>query len=248
MKLAKLPNGEPEIFHTLQGEGLNLGLPAVFIRSSLCNLHCVWCDTDHTWNFEGTPWTHEKDTHTDYEKFSKSECIIDMKISEIADRVRAFSCEHLVLTGGEPLLHMEDWFYLLSELGPSYTTEVETNGTIVPSDQFARYVHQWNVSPKLSGSGNAGHLRLKKDALDFFTADPRSVFKFVITNEDDFAEMEALIDKFFISRDTVLLMPEGRTKAGQDESKLWLAEKCIKSGYRFTPRLHIDLWGDKRGV
>jgi organic radical activating enzyme len=65
MKLARLGEG-PEIFHTLQGEGVSVGLPAVFIRASRCNLHCVWCDTDHTWNFTGTPWPHEKNAVPGY--------------------------------------------------------------------------------------------------------------------------------------------------------------------------------------
>ena len=72
MKLARLPDGSPEIFHTLQGEGLSAGKPAVFIRASLCNLHCVWCDTDYTWNWENTPWKHERDSDPDYRKYKKA--------------------------------------------------------------------------------------------------------------------------------------------------------------------------------
>lgn len=243
MKLAKLPDGEPEIFHTLQGEGMNLGVPAVFIRSSLCNLHCSWCDTDYTWNWENTPWEHESDR-----KFRKEDYIVELSVEEIAQRVRSFPCENLVLTGGEPLLHQEDWFNLLLELGPTYTAEVETNGTIVPDLQFARQVHQWNVSPKLSNSGNPEKLRIKKEALEYFAADPRTVFKFVICNAEDFAEMEELVARFFLSKDTIMLMPEGRNPESLQKNRLWLAEQCIQHGYRFTPRLHIDLWGAKRGV
>ena len=57
MKVSRLADGSPEIFHTLQGEGASLGFPAVFLRLSLCNLHCHWCDTPYTWNWEQTPWT-----------------------------------------------------------------------------------------------------------------------------------------------------------------------------------------------
>ena len=83
MKLAKLGEG-PEIFHTLQGEGPSVGVPAVFIRASRCNLHCVWCDTDHTWNFEGTPWPHEKDALPGYAKYRKSDVTIEIEPAEAA--------------------------------------------------------------------------------------------------------------------------------------------------------------------
>ncbi len=79
MKLARFGDGA-EIFHTLQGEGVSVGAPAVFVRFSLCNLHCVWCDTDHTWNFEGTPWKHEKDAEPGYVKHRKVDVIIEMGV------------------------------------------------------------------------------------------------------------------------------------------------------------------------
>ena len=84
MKLARLPDGSPEIFHTLQGEGASLGKPSVFIRSSLCNLHCQWCDTDYTWNWEGTPWTHERDGEEGYQKYRKEEQITELSPEDIA--------------------------------------------------------------------------------------------------------------------------------------------------------------------
>lgn len=246
MKLAKLPDGSPEIFHTLQGEGLNLGVPAIFIRSSLCNLHCQWCDTDYTWNWEKTPWPHENDATPDYKKFRKEDQQIDLTIAEIAERVRAFPCQHLVLTGGEPLLHQEDWFDLLETLGGHYTAEVETNGTIEPDIAFSRAVHQFNVSPKLANSGNPVEKRIVPAALEFFAADPRTSFKFVIATREDLTEVEQLIERFHITPDTVLLMPEGRTPEALRETELWLADYCIATGLRYTPRLHLHLWGAKR--
>lgn len=246
MKLAKLPDGSPEIFHTLQGEGLNIGVPAIFIRSSLCNLHCSWCDTDYTWNWEKTPWKHENDSDPNYDKFRKEDQQIDIPIEDIATIVRGFPCTHLVLTGGEPLLHQEDWWNLLNELGGNYTAEVETNGTIEPDIAFSRAVHQFNVSPKLANSGNDVGQRINPEALEFFAGDPRASFKFVITSRDDLKEVEALIEHFHITPDTVLLMPEGRTPDALRETELWLADHCIQSGLRFTPRLHVHLWGPKR--
>ena len=144
MKLAKLGDG-PEIFHTIQGEGVSAGLPAVFVRASTCNLHCVWCDTDHTWNFEGTPWAHEKDAVPGYAKHRRAEVMIEMEPAEVARRVLAFDCPRTVITGGEPLLQ-EDAFAAMMKLirgeRPGHQFEVETNGTRIPSPDFEAIMWQ----------------------------------------------------------------------------------------------------------
>jgi len=79
MKLAKLPNGKPEIFYTLQGEGASTGIPAIFIRLSQCNLQCTWCDTPYTWNWEGTSWET-----TTGEKFKKEDVIVDYSTDQLS--------------------------------------------------------------------------------------------------------------------------------------------------------------------
>ena len=71
MKLAKFGKG-PEVFASIQGEGRNQGLFSVFVRTSLCNLHCVWCDTDYTWNWIGTRFAHVRDSEPGYSKFDQA--------------------------------------------------------------------------------------------------------------------------------------------------------------------------------
>jgi 7-carboxy-7-deazaguanine synthase len=245
IKLAKLGE-EPEIFHTLQGEGLSMGLPSVFVRSSLCNLHCTWCDTAYTWNWEGTKWNHE-----DKKKYSKSEYIVELEASVVADLVAEYACFNVVLTGGEPLLQQPAWLTMIKCLrkrDAKYRFEVETNGTQLPDGDMAQAVDQWNVSTKLSNSGNAAKLRINTKAMQFFATSDKAWFKFVIQSAQDLAEVIELEAQFGISKERILLMPEGRDEVSLQSRRLWLADLCRDQGYRFSDRLHIQLWGSKRGV
>lgn len=250
MKLARLGDGA-EIFHTLQGEGVNVGCPAVFVRLSLCNLHCVWCDTDHTWNFTGTPWTHEKDAQPGYQKHCKEDVIIEMSAAEIAAEVRKFGCRHVVLTGGEPLLQEEGLVELIEELrsdGGDWFFEMETNGTRLPGDALLAAVGQFNVSPKLANSGVAVNLREKPEVILGLVASGKAWFKFVVEKEADLLEVMDLVERSEIPMGRVILMPEGRNVAEIDKVAPWLAEKCRDLGVRMSDRLHVRLWGDRRGV
>jgi len=250
LKLAKL-NGEAEIFHTLQGEGVSMGVPVVFIRLSLCNLHCTWCDTDYTWNWQGTPWTHDNDETPGYEKFNKSEYQMELSIEEAAEAILAYDCPRLVITGGEPLLQQEAVLALINHLKsqvPNFTFEIETNGTQEPSAECIDLVTQFNVSPKLKNSGNIEKLRITPSALKTLSATPHAWFKFVIKDVSDLHEVRELINTFQIPKSKVLLMPEGRTPEELMQKRLWLADICRDGGYRFSDRLHVQLWGAKRGV
>ena len=245
LKLAKLDD-KPEIFHSLQGEGVSMGVPSVFVRASLCNLHCSWCDTAYTWNWHNTPWQHEDQT-----KFSKDDCIISLEPEKVAAIIAQFPCRNIVLTGGEPLLQQDAWVELIQHLrtiDPDYTFEMETNGTQVPSEQLAPLIGQWNVSPKLSNSGNEQSLRIKSPSMQWFADKPYAWFKFVVQSDADLDEVQAIEQQLKLPKHRVLLMPEGRDEATLNRRRLWLADICRDQGYRFSDRLHIQLWGAKRGV
>jgi organic radical activating enzyme len=250
MKLARMGDGA-EIFFTLQGEGVNVGCPAVFVRLSLCNLHCVWCDTDHTWNFVGTPWAHEKDSQPGYQKHCKVDAIIEMDAAQIAALVREYGCRHVVLTGGEPLLQENGLLDLITELrldGADWFFEMETNGTRLPSNELMDQLGQFNVSPKLANSGVSESLRQKPEVISGFVESGKAWFKFVVEKESDLAEVMALVEHSQIPMNRVILMPEGRNVEEIDKVAPWLAECCRNLGARFSDRLLVRLWGDKRGV
>ncbi len=245
LKLAKLGD-KAEIFYTLQGEGVSMGMPSVFIRSSLCNLHCSWCDTAYTWNWEETPWNHEEDV-----KYLKSEYIVELSSAEVSEIVMQYDCKNVILTGGEPLLQQDGWTELIKALlatDPNYRFEVETNGTQFPDDFMAGTIDQWNVSTKLSNSGNDEKLRIKDKAMIYFAQQDNAWFKFVVQDESDLTEVQALESKFSLPKDRILLMPEGRDEEAIQKRRLWLADVCCDQGYRLSDRLHIQLWGSKRGV
>jgi len=250
MKLAKLGDG-PEIFHTIQGEGVSAGLPAVFVRASRCNLHCVWCDTDHTWNFKGTPWPHEKDAVPGYAKFRKADVTFEITPTGAALRILEFNCPRVVITGGEPLLQEESFLEMIRLIRaemPGCVFEVETNATRIPCPAFADAVDQFNVSPKLSNAGMPESMRLIDRALRYFADSPKAWFKFVVSSPTDLTEIMMLELNHAIPRERILLMPEGRTSNELDQTAPQLADLCREHGYRFCDRLHIRLWGDRRGV
>lgn len=241
MKIARLPDGSPELFHTLQGEGPSIGAPAVFFRLSLCNLHCSWCDTPYTWNWEKTPWKHQ-----DGVKFSKTEQILELSAGEIAPLIQEFNCPRLVITGGEPLLQQVELPELIQQLNGVHFLEIETNGTQLPTEELDSLVTAYNVSPKLSNSGMEESLRFKEASLEFFAQSEKANFKFVVCSEDDLSEINDLQTRFAIPSERIFLMPEGRSPSEMEKKSLWLADICRDQGYRFTPRLHVLLWGDKR--
>ena len=233
LKVSRMPSGEPEIFHSIQGEGVSAGRPSVFLRLATCNLTCSWCDTKYTW---------------DWERYDYREQIVSLDTSDVRRRLDAMPCRHLVVTGGEPMLQQAELAPLARSLSDGgWSIEVETNGTIAPDEEMAAAVSQWNVSPKTANSGNREDRREDSDALRAFAALPEVYFKFVVADPADVDEVAALVERHRLPESRVLLMPEGTTAKAIRERGVWVAEQCVRRGYRFTTRLHIVLWGDERG-
>ena len=233
LRISRQPSGQPEIFHSLQGEGTTIGTPSVFLRLALCNLACAWCDTKYTWDWE----------HYNYRRE-----VIALDVRQTEERILQFGCPHLVITGGEPLLQQKELAPLVTSLkGRGFYFEVETNGTIIPSLELVRDIDQWNVSPKLGTSGNALERRELPMVLDFFRQLPNTHFKFVILEPSDIEQVCILRSKYKLAGERIILMPEGTTPEVLQKRSRWVSEACVREGFRFSMRLHILLWGDQRG-
>ena len=240
--LATTTPGEPEIFASLQGEGLSVGRPSVFLRLSRCNLACQWCDTAYTWRFTG-----DNRPHRDGTDFAREANQVTLDEADVAQRILELGVGRLVITGGEPLLQGPALARLLALL-PSLHVEIETNGSVAPVPALDALVHQYNVSPKLAHSGNPAELALVPERLAAWSADPRAQFKFVIAAPEDVAEVLALQAAHAIPAARIWLMPEGRDSQTLRSRLRWLAEICSKNEFNLTDRLHIHLYGDTRGT
>jgi organic radical activating enzyme len=224
-----------EMFLSVQGEGINAGTPSVFLRTYFCNLTCTWCDTKYTWLNQDA-----SRSGIDYQP---------MTPDAVYEKVMAYGCNHLVVTGGEPLMHQRALLPLLSALRKAgVSVEVETNGTLEPLPEMVEVVECFNVSPKTSNSLVDARLRTRRGPLVAFSRNRKAWFKFVTADSHDVDEVEELISAYGLPRDRVMLMPEGIDAEALLVKSRWLVDVCKERGYRFTPRLQILLYGNRRGT
>ncbi len=245
-----------EIFYSIQGEGIHAGKPAVFLRLTGCNLHCWWCDTKYTWMFTRAIKKHvTKDIERlgagrplDLRLYNQKKETQNLSSKEILDQIVKYPCKHIVITGGEPLLQLKKITTLVKSLKRSgWFIEIETNGTIHPKN-LTRYA-QFNVSPKLASSGNEKNLREKPGIYKAFTKqNANSYFKFVLSAPGDIQEVCSLATEHKIPKHKVLLMPQATNKKDLEEKSRWLAALAKSNGFRFSTRLHVALYGNRRGV
>lgn len=231
-----MKSGEPEIFATVQGEGSTAGIPSVFVRLADCNLRCDWCDTKYTW---------------DWQRFDRKSETVEITVDDVATRALHASGEGVrtaVFTGGEPLLQQDELVHLATRLrARGFRIEVETNGTVAPTEAMAATVDQWNVSPKLASSGNAERARHRPSVLQWFASQPNTQLKFVMMSDADVMEVSELVELLGVPRARVTLTPEGVDATTLADRSRWLAERCRTHGYRLGTRLHVFLWGAERG-
>ena len=223
-----------EIFYSIQGEGMLAGVPSVFLRTSGCNLRCTWCDTPYT------SWTPEGE---------------DLQLAAILCEVRKHRASHVVVTGGEPMIQ-EDLGRLtrgLKDLGLHIT--IETAGTVyqpVSCDLMSMSPKLANSTPSQRDAGRWAkqhdRLRYQPDVLKQLMAEYPYQLKFVVSDPGDMDEIEAILKETAADRGRVVLMPEGTDPEAIYERSRWLVEICKRDRFRYGPRLHIDLFGNQRGV
>src|SRR5438094_9834086 len=194
-----LPLKVAETFYSIQGEGTLTGVPSVFVRLSGCNLRCEWCDTPYaSWKPEGE------------EKY----------LGTILSDVRRTGATHVVITGGEPMIHVGivELTKKLKELEHHIT--IETAGTVFESV----VCDLMSISPKLANStptrreggrwaAQHDRLRYQPDVLRRLMAAYPYQLKFVVRQPGDMAEVRSIVQEIGGDRERVLLMPEG-TDAG----------------------------------
>jgi 7-carboxy-7-deazaguanine synthase len=227
-----------EIFYSLQGEGELAGVPSVFVRTAGCNLRCSWCDTPYaSWSPEGTQQT----------------------VAEIVAEVSRHPVQHVVLTGGEPMIAAELPALATALRAAGIHLTIETAATIAPNGIACDLA---SLSPKLRNStpppaqfGAAWTerheaARWQPEVVAAWLRTYQFQLKFVVATETDVAEVESLLAQLPVRppRHKVLLMPEGSTRETLAARTAWLVALCRDRGYRFAPRLHIEWFGNKRGV
>jgi 7-carboxy-7-deazaguanine synthase len=224
-----------EIYRSIQGEGLLTGVPSVFVRASGCNLRCWFCDTPFaSWRPEGR----------------------DMSSDEIVAQVEEWDTQHVVVTGGEPMLFAEliPLCERLRAIGRHVT--METAGTLdlpVACDLMS-------ISPKFASSAPPAETeprwrrrhereRHRPDVVLWLLRDYEYQVKFVVDAPADLDEVTRYLNEFpEIDRGRVLLMPQGADQEQLDARTVWLRPYCESAGLIFCPRKQIEWFGPVRGT
>lgn len=238
-----------EMFYSIQGENPTAGIPMIFVRLTGCNLTCrgwsyvsgsgerLGCDSAEVWR-KGI-------------KYDIYELLADWENRQWIEYLRAGA--RLNFTGGEPLLQQERISVFCKAFQTKYhflpKIEVETNGTILPKAAFDYYIYKYNVSPKLSSSGDPLEKRYNSEALQAFSEKKNVSFKFVITSTADITEVFTdYLSPLKISKKRIAFMPEGVTAKKLQQKSIWLVKLCMQHVIRYSPRLQVFIWDQTTGV
>lgn len=229
-----------EIFGpTFQGEGPSAGRLCAFLRLGGCNLACRWCDTPYTWD-----WTGAADGGHAYRPADE---LHPMGEDAVLERLLAYPVDLVVVSGGEPLSQQRRLLGVVRALrAAGREIEIETNGTVTPLPELIETGVRFNVSPKLSHSGDPERRRIVPDALEAFAGTPNAVYKFVCRERADLDEVAEITARFGLR--PVWIMPIGSTPGQLVRGLEELADEVVGRGWNMTGRLHLLTWGDRRGV
>jgi 7-carboxy-7-deazaguanine synthase len=218
---------------TFQGEGPSTGRYANFIRLFGCHLSCYWCDS---------PQTHDR---TRYDLDAEQRLL---SIEDILSWLAAGPTGLVVITGGEPLLQphvVGRLMYAIRDRALAADIEIETSGTIAPTDMITSAVTRFNVSPKLAHSRLRRHQRIRPSVLRRLADSEKAIWKFVVQDTDDLNEIEELVDAYDLH--PVWVMPEGTDSTTVLARMRLLADPVLARGWHLSTRLHTLLWENDRG-
>jgi len=227
-----------EIYRSIQGEGLLMGVPTTFVRFFACNLRCSWCDTKYSWSIrEGGAWEV-------------------MSPHDVAESVHILNAKHVVLTGGEPTLQKElpNLVDILKNWGHHIT--VETNTTLFPESVVPK-IDLWSLSPKLP---SAGEQYLRYSIIEEFLDNVQphcQQWKFVIRDDADEDALRQLLTRYPLFKEhhlSIILQPEGDGASLNYGAALEQLAERLRDPFwdsyfvRVLPQMHVIIWGRKRLV
>lgn len=226
-----------EVYSSIQGEGQFAGTPSVFVRTTGCNLRCWFCDTPFTsWNPEGP----------------------HIVLAELLQQVRAFGIEHVVLTGGEPLLQPDAVPLCEQLLAAGHFVTIETAGTVfrpAPANLMSISPKLANSSPARIGSAQATRwqqrheqIRSNPEVISRLIESAEYQFKFVVDEPSDLSEITNYLAAWpQVPGERIWLMPQARTREELATRSRWLESEAARFGYRFSSRWQIAQFGNQRG-
>lgn len=255
-----------ELFVSTQMEGCCVGIPSIFLRVSGCNLTCCFknsiCDTPYA------SFNPEKSIYKSMDELIEAFKKIRKEYPNV---------HHLVITGGEPLLYKDALEAFLKEITTEdLVTTIETNGTLPPMENDL--ISLYSISPKLSTSmcletakdkltqkqidhHNKTRINIENLSKYLFIPYVDVQLKFVYSGKECISEIDDILNRIAIHQtymlyqeclnylnSLVMLMPEGYDEGTLKKSRIECVNKCIERGWRYTDRLHIIVWGNKRGV
>jgi 7-carboxy-7-deazaguanine synthase len=205
--------------------------------------------------------------HPDFKELSPTyeiDALVDKMLDLIPDRKwtnRTGNDTHLVITGGEPLLGWQRTYQDLFDhdhMRGIKNVTFETNGTQKLQPKFKTYLNEWlaghneltfSVSPKLSASGEVWDEAIKPEVVAEYQEVGTVYLKFVIDSEVHFEEVDRAVTEYREAGFTgvVYVMPQGGVVAPYAENRVNVADWALARGYYYTPRLHVDLWGNGWG-
>ena len=210
-------------------------MPSVFIRTTGCNLRCVWCDTPYTsWKPQGEEWS----------------------VREILAEVKGYPTPFVVVTGGEPLLSPKINELTRKLKKANYHVTIETAATIfkpIACDLISMSPKLSNSTPWKRARGKFAKMheehRLNLPVIEKFMEDHDYQLKFVVEQRRDFSEIRGILKRLKnVDSARVLLMAQGKTKRELSKRAPWIVDLCKANGFRYTPRLQIELYGNRRGT